>query len=39
VAAVIEDACHAIDTQGSLSAAWEKMERAGVKCIQSSDVA
>src|SRR5216684_4116959 len=27
-AAVIEDACRAIDTQGSLAAAWEQMERA-----------
>jgi nicotinamidase/pyrazinamidase len=38
-AAVIEDACRAIDTQGSLAAAWEKMERAGVKRIQPGDVA
>ena len=38
-AAVIEDACRAIDTQGSLAAAGEKMERAGVKRIQSGDVA
>ncbi len=38
-AAVIEDACRAIDTQGLLAAAWEKMERAGVKRIQSGDVA
>jgi len=36
---VIEDACRAIDTQGSLAAAWEKMERAGVKRIQPGDVA
>lgn len=38
-AAVIEDACRAIDTQGSLAAAWEKMERAGIKRTQSADVA
>jgi nicotinamidase/pyrazinamidase len=36
---IIEDACRAIDTQGSLAAAWEKMEWAGVKRIQSGDVA
>jgi nicotinamidase/pyrazinamidase len=36
---VIKDACRAIDTRGSLAAAWEKMERAGVKRIQSGDVA
>jgi nicotinamidase/pyrazinamidase len=33
--AVIEDACRAIDTQGSLAVAWEKMEQAGVKRSQS----
>ena len=38
-AVVIDDACHAIDTQGSLAAAWERMERAGVKRMQSGDVA
>ena len=38
-ATVIKDACRAIDTRGSLAAAWEKMERAGVKRIQSGDVA
>jgi nicotinamidase/pyrazinamidase len=37
--AVIEDACRAIDTQGSLATASEHMERTGVKRIQSSDVA
>ena len=38
-AVVIDDACRAIDTQGSLAAAWERMERAGVKRMQSGDVA
>jgi nicotinamidase/pyrazinamidase len=37
-AAVIDDACRAIDTQGSLAAAWERMEQAGVKRMQSGDV-
>jgi nicotinamidase/pyrazinamidase len=36
---VIDDACRAIDTQGSLAAAWEQMERVGVKRMQSGDVA
>ncbi len=36
--AVIEDACRAIDTQGSLAAAWEKMEQAGVMRTQSGDI-
>ena len=36
---VIEDACRGIDTQGSLAAAWKNMEKAGVKRIQSSDLA
>jgi nicotinamidase/pyrazinamidase len=36
---VIDDACRAIDTEGSLAAAWERMERAGVKRLQSGDVA
>ena len=38
-AAVIDDACHAIDMQGSLAAAWEKIDRAGVNDIESRDVA
>ena len=38
-ATVIDDACRAIDTQGSLSAAWERMERAEVTRMQSGDVA
>ncbi len=33
---VIEDACRAIDLDGSLEAAWAAMEGAGVKRIQSS---
>jgi nicotinamidase/pyrazinamidase len=36
---VIEDACRGIDTQGSLAAAWAKMKEAGVRRIQSSDLA
>jgi len=38
-ALVVEDACRAIDMQGSLAAAWEKMAKAGVKRIQSGDIA
>lgn len=38
-AAVIEDACRGIDTQGSLAAAWENMKRAGVRRMQSSEIA
>jgi nicotinamidase/pyrazinamidase len=37
--AVIEDACRAIDMQGSLAAAWEKMKKGGVARIQSADFA
>jgi len=37
-AAVIEDACRAIDTQGSLAAAWERMAKAGVRRIQSGAI-
>jgi nicotinamidase/pyrazinamidase len=36
---VIEDACRGIDTQGSLAGAWADMTKAGVKRIQSSDIA
>ncbi len=36
---VIEDACRDIDTQGSLAKAWADMGKAGVKRIQSSDIA
>jgi nicotinamidase/pyrazinamidase len=38
-AAVIEDACRAIDMQGSLAAAWERMKKAGVARVQSGDFA
>ena len=36
---VVEDACRGIDTQGSLAKAWADMSAAGVKRIQSSDIA
>lgn len=36
---VIEDACRGIDTQGSLAKSWESMKAAGVKRIQSGDLA
>jgi nicotinamidase/pyrazinamidase len=36
---VVEDACRGIDTQGSLAKAWADMEKAGVKRINSSDIA
>src|SRR4051812_36811840 len=36
---VIEDACRGIDTQGSLAKAWADMAKAGVKRIQSADIA
>jgi len=36
---VIEDACRGIDTAGSLGQAWAKMTKAGVRRIQSSDLA
>jgi nicotinamidase/pyrazinamidase len=38
-AAVIEDLCRGIDTQGSLARAWVAMKTAGVKRVQSSDFA
>jgi nicotinamidase/pyrazinamidase len=38
-AAVIEDACRGIDTQGSLAKAWAMMKNAGVRRIQSRDFA
>jgi len=38
-AAVVEDACRAIDNQGSLAAAWEKMKKAGVARVQCGDFA
>jgi len=36
---VIEDACRGIDTQGSLAKAWTDMAAAGVKRINSADIA
>ncbi len=36
---VVEDACRGIDTEGSLAKAWQQMKTAGVKRIQSSDLA
>ena len=36
---VIEDATRGIDLNGSLAAAWKQMTEAGVKRIQSGDVA
>jgi nicotinamidase/pyrazinamidase len=36
---VVEDACRGIDTQGSLAKAWADMTTAGVKRIQSGDIA
>ena len=36
---VIEDACRAIDLNGSLAAAWQQMAAKGVKRIQSADIA
>jgi nicotinamidase/pyrazinamidase len=36
---VIEDACRGIDTQGSMAKAWADMTAAGVKRIQSGDIA
>src|SRR3954464_6565059 len=36
---VIEDACRGIDTGGSLAKAWADMAKAGVKRIQSGDIA
>lgn len=38
-ASVIEDACRGIDTKGSLATAWKDMQKAGVKRIQSSELA
>lgn len=36
---VVEDACRGIDAQGSLAKAWTDMTKAGVKRIQSADIA
>jgi nicotinamidase/pyrazinamidase len=38
-AAVIEDACRGIDVGGSLGKAWAEMQAAGVKRMQSADIA
>ncbi len=35
---VVEDACRAIDLNGSLAAAWKNMTAKGVKRIQSADI-
>ena len=35
---VVEDACRAIDLNGSLAAAWKNMAAKGVKRIQSDDI-
>ena len=37
-AVVVEDACRAIDMQGSLAAAWDRMEKAGVRRLRSADI-
>ena len=37
-ALVVEDACRAIDMQGSLAAAWDKMTKAGVERVGSGDI-
>jgi nicotinamidase/pyrazinamidase len=37
-AVVIEDACRAIDTGGSLAAAWQGMQQAGVRRLSSAAV-
>jgi nicotinamidase/pyrazinamidase len=36
---VVEDACSDIDITGSLAIAWNNMEKAGIRKIQSSDLA
>jgi nicotinamidase/pyrazinamidase len=36
---VVEDGCRGIDAQGSLAKAWADMAKAGVKRIQSADIA
>ena len=38
ITAVIEDACRAIDLNSSLAAAWDKMAKAGVQRLQSTDI-
>jgi nicotinamidase/pyrazinamidase len=37
-AIVVEDACRAIDTNGSLAAAWAEMEKAGVTRVASAEI-
>jgi len=37
-AAVIEDACRALDTAGSLEAAWKAMQKAGVRRLSSASL-
>jgi nicotinamidase/pyrazinamidase len=37
-AVVIEDACRAIDTGGSLAAAWAALKKAGVRRVSSASV-
>ena len=37
-ALVIEDACRGIDVSGSLAKAWQDMQGAGVKRVQSADI-
>ena len=37
-AAVIEDACRAIDADGSLARAWEQMQAAGVRRVTTVDI-
>jgi nicotinamidase/pyrazinamidase len=37
-ASVIEDACRAIDMNGSLNAAWASMQQAGVQRMQAADI-
>lgn len=36
---VVEDACRAIDLNGSLAAAWQQMQAAGVRRIAAADIA
>jgi nicotinamidase/pyrazinamidase len=38
-AAVIEDACRGIDAMGSLAAAWDSMNKAGVRRMKSGEIA
>ena len=36
---VVDDACRGIDINGSVAKAWEDMTKAGVKKIESGDIA